>query len=85
MIKLAKWAYKMGVRAERQRIKLLIAEFRHDKPERPSDKNSTQLDNYNKRMSVYWETNYALNRLTDPGWGQSIEPQALAPIDEDWL
>lgn len=71
MYKLAKWIYQLGVRHERRRIKLLIAQHRNDKPERPYDtekKSDSDWENerYEKSLAVWYEVGAELKKLIEP-------------------
>jgi hypothetical protein len=78
MYRLAKWAYRKGVEAERSRIKKLIAEYRQEKPDKSK--------NNSFRMEVWEEANYELKKLIDPYHGINYMPnEKIARIEDESL
>jgi len=86
VIKTLKWIYKLGVMAERRRIKLLIAEHRNSKPElsTQADKIDGSISNYQRQIDLWYSVEAELSKLTEPNW--NIAEQQFTPptarIDE---
>jgi hypothetical protein len=85
MYKTLKWVYRLGVLHERRRIKLLIANFRREKPTFYG-KTDEEKSAYNRESDVWSEVEYVLGQLLDPYATyndiQAYVPPA-APIDKD--
>jgi hypothetical protein len=88
-MKTLKWIYRLGVRHERWRVRILIAQFRTQKPERPivqEMKNPTkeeirQLENYAFKLSVWRETGRTLNELITPHYVADQQMPKI-PLDD---
>lgn len=83
MIKTLKWVYGLGVKHERMRIKLLIADARKTKPNKPNSSDKGDLDRFNRAEAVWYEVNLELDKLTSSYYGNPQEPPIIAKIDED--
>jgi hypothetical protein len=78
MYKLFKWIYNLGVKHERRRIKLLIAEHRQKKPELRDytfGDDKANRDKFERDLVVWHSTTYELDKL--------ISPESYAYIDEE--
>lgn len=87
MFKTLKWIYRLGVRHERQRVRLLIAEYRKEKPERPAgfgDKDTHYSDDYDRQIAVWYEVSETLKRLIEPDWGKTqVTEIPRIPLEDD--
>lgn len=79
MYKLAKWAYELGIKHERRRVKLLIREHQN---KRPQESDFPEDDKWYKQSLVVWEeVNATLNDITNPTIKRVYED--ITPLDED--
>ena len=70
MFQLVKWANELGGKHERRRIKLLIAQYRQEKPEPPAVSDKSPRSGHDQRLWVWHEVNNALRDLTEPMYTQ---------------
>jgi len=84
MIKILKWIYGLGIKAERRRIKLLVAEYRQKKPE-PSEyamnDNREMIKEYERSLQLWYGVSNELEKITNPTVFRETELTSL--IDED--
>lgn len=76
-MKTLKWIYELGIKHERRRIKLLIAEHRYGKPNRDD---YPTVGDFRKQEAMWYEVGYALDRLTNP---VITETREISLIDEE--
>jgi hypothetical protein len=73
MLKTFKWIYNLGVKQERNRIKLLIKDYQDTKPNESDFKYQNKYDNNDLRqanfetdLSIWYGVTSKLNRLIEP-------------------
>lgn len=90
MLRILKWAYKLGVRQERERIKILIAESRQEIAKQKAEFDLTlrdpktikeEAEDIERLIVINYKVDEILDRLTRPR-GQWVD-EGPAPIDGD--
>lgn len=80
MFKTLKWVYRLGVLHERRRVKLLIAQYRTD---RPQEVHFSSEKEFREAEAVWFKAGHTLEKIVEPeNFIQQYQP---APIDDDSL
>ena len=85
MYKSLKFIYELGIRHERRRIKMLIAQHMRNKPEMPSGKDYDLHDisrgEYDRQMNVWLGVRDEMDKLVHPQY--RIEERQVSLLDEE--
>lgn len=83
MYKLVKWAFEMGVKYERRRVRMLIKGHQKDKPEpHPNRADNDAKETYLRQMDVWQGVNDTLHQLIMPQL-QGFEERPIYRSDLD--
>lgn len=84
MIKTLKWIYRLGILHERRRVKLLIAEYQNERPQKPDTRNEQELDRFYRQEAVWLETKDTLGKLIEPELvGFTKQPVYKSPLEDE--
>lgn len=80
MLKLFEWIYKLGIRHERRRVRLLITEYQnHARPFAPFDDSKVAQRQYENDMRLFQAVDTTINQLIYPS--HVVEQRQVSPLD----